>query len=174
MVTQKGQAVTTPSLLDVSASSSRSMLILFPIFSSIHIQPPPAPQHRESALFSTEQIVERIERYASANGKKVLYVLSYPAASIRSFVETGERWDRRFVDYLERRGLPFVDLMSAHVSEFRRFNFGIDEYLNRYLIGHYNPPGNHFCAFAIKKLLVETLKPKPFPYREDVIRNALE
>ena len=35
----------------------------------------------------------------------------------------------------------------------------------RYFIGHYNPLGNHMCAFAIKDKLVEMLEPKPIPYR---------
>ena len=33
--------------------------------------------------------------------------------------------------------------------------------LNRYFIGHYNPLGNHFCAFAIKDALVQLLDPRP-------------
>ena len=40
------------------------------------------------------------------------------------------------------------------------------EYLAQYFIGHYNPRGNHFCAFALKDRLVQLLDPKPVPYRE--------
>ena len=41
----------------------------------------------------------------------------------------------------------------------------LDEYLSRYYVGHYNPLGNVFQAFAIKDALVEMLEPKPIPYR---------
>jgi hypothetical protein len=33
-------------------------------------------------------------------------------------------------------------------------------------IGHYNPSGNHFFAFALKNSLIEWLDPKPLTYRE--------
>jgi hypothetical protein len=130
--------------------------------------------HQQSALFASRKIVEKIEKFAAENGKKVLYVVSYPAASIARFVQEGQRWDQPFVDFLKNRGLPFVDLMEAHVAEFAGFKLGIKEYLDRYFIGHYNPRGNLFCAFALKDRLVEFLAPKPFPYRENVIRSVLE
>ena len=41
------------------------------------------------------------------------------------------------------------------------------EYLAQYFIGHYNPRGNHFCAFAVKDPLIRMLDPKPVPYRQD-------
>ncbi|MFC2076533.1 SGNH/GDSL hydrolase family protein [candidate division KSB1 bacterium] len=130
--------------------------------------------HQSTALRSTEKIVEKIEAFAKANGKKVLYVLSFPAGSMASLVRTRERWDQSFVDFLKMKGLPFVDMMEYHMAEFRQFDLDIDDYLKRYYIGHYNPRGNLFCAFAMKNKLVEMLDPKPFPYREDVIKRVLE
>ena len=130
--------------------------------------------HEEAALFASRKIVEKIEKFAADNGKKVLYVVSYPAESIARFVKEGKRWDQPFIDFLKNRGLPFIDLMEAHVTEYRQFKLEIDEYLKRYFIGHYNPHGNLFCAFAIKDKLVEILAPKPFPYREDVINKVLD
>ena len=38
--------------------------------------------------------------------------------------------------------------------------------MGRYYIGHYNPRGNHFFAFAVKDEVVEWLEPKPPTYRE--------
>jgi hypothetical protein len=38
-------------------------------------------------------------------------------------------------------------------------------YLNQYFIGHYNPMGNFFCAYAIKDRLVDMLQPKPVAYK---------
>ena len=128
----------------------------------------------QSALFASQNIVEKIEKFAADNGKKVLYVVSYPAESIARFVKAGKRWDQPFIDFLNNRGLPFIDLMEAHVTEYRQFKLETDEYLKKYFIGHYNPRGNLFCAFAIKDKLVESLAPKPFPYREDVINKVLE
>jgi hypothetical protein len=64
--------------------------------------------------------------------------------------------------------------MEYHVAEYNQFKLGINEYLKRYLMGHYNPRGNLFCAFAMKDKFVKMLEPKPFPYREDVIRRVLE
>ena len=34
----------------------------------------------------------------------------------------------------------------------------------RYYIGHYNPQGNVFCAFAMRNKLVSMLDPKPAAY----------
>ena len=44
MVKQKGQAEATSAGFKAAASSARSMFTRFPIRSSIHIRPPPAPQ----------------------------------------------------------------------------------------------------------------------------------
>ena len=120
-----------------------------------------------SALCATENIVEKVEAFASANKKKVLYVLSFPATTIAQRINEGRRWDQSFVDFLNRRGLPYVDLMEAHLADFAKYKLTAKEYLQQYFIGHYNPRGNLFCAFALKDKLVEFLDPKPSPYRAD-------
>ena len=61
--------------------------------------------------------------------------------------------------------------MGAGVASFlhadvRAQSIDVKEYLAQYFIGHYNPRGNHFCAFALKNQLVQLLDPKPVPYRE--------
>ena len=121
--------------------------------------------HNRSALFSTRKIIEKIEGYAMTNNKKVLYVLSHPASTIARYAEEGKRWDQPFVDYMRMHNLPFVDLMDSHMQEHSSFKGEIREYLQKFYIGHYNPRGNLFCAFAIKDKLLELLDPKPFPYR---------
>lgn len=121
----------------------------------------------QSALFSTEKIVEKTEEYARANGKKVLYVLSFPARTIARRITEGRRWDQSFVDFLERNNLPYVDLMEAHLHDYAKYKIGVREYLEQYFIGHYNPLGNLFCAFAVKDKLIEFLDPKPIPYRDN-------
>ena len=54
--------------------------------------------------------------------------------------------------------------MEAHAADYAQFSISVEDYLKRYWIGHYNPLGNHFTAFALKNKLVEMLDPKPAPY----------
>jgi hypothetical protein len=49
----------------------------------------------------------------------------------------------------------------VHAEDFKCFNLSLDDYFKRYLIGHFNPSGNHFFAFSIKNRIVEMLDPKP-------------
>jgi len=123
--------------------------------------------HRQSAYYASQRIVEKIETFAKAHDKKVLFVLSYPPKSVTRFVKEGVRADQSFVDFLKRRGVPVVDLMQEHLDDFALFKGDIKEYLARYWVGHYNPRGNHFCAHALMPKLVELLNPKPPAYRPD-------
>ncbi|MBD3374748.1 twin-arginine translocation signal domain-containing protein [candidate division KSB1 bacterium] len=121
--------------------------------------------HRKAALTASMRIVEKIEQFGRENNKKILFVLSFPAGSVAKTIEEGERWDQPFVDFMKSKNLPMVDLMEAHVREFNRYRLSPKEYLAKYYIGHYNPMGNLFCAFALKDQLTEMLQPKPVPYR---------
>jgi len=143
--------------------------------------------HQRAAVFSSEKIIEKIELYAKKNNKKVLYVLSYPAYCFAQYVNEekrwndhlkkqltssrklkyvkgGHRWDQPFVDFMISKNLPFVDLIECHKKDFQNYNLDIKTYSEKYWVGHYNPAGNHFCAFVIKNKLVEMMDPKPFPY----------
>ena len=95
---------------------------------------------------------------------RVLYVLSFGDARIRRFVTTGKRFDQPLVDYLNASGLPYVDLLTAHVDELAKTDGDLKAYLARYFIGHYNPLGNFFCAMAMKDRLVKMLDPPPPAY----------
>jgi hypothetical protein len=121
----------------------------------------------KAALFSTQKIVEKIEAYAKRNDRKVLYVLSGPASLVARKIREGTRWDQPFVDYLKRKNLPTVDLIDLHVKEFQQYKISPKEYLKKYFVGHYNPRGNLFTAFAVKDKLVSMMDPKPIPYRKD-------
>jgi hypothetical protein len=121
--------------------------------------------HQQSAYYSSQRIVEKIEAFAREQRKQVLYVLSCPATSVERFIQTGVRQDNIFVEYMQRHGLTVVDLLAAHASDFARFKGELKDYLAHYFIGHYTPAGNFFCAQAVKSRLVEMLEPKPLPYQ---------
>jgi hypothetical protein len=123
--------------------------------------------HRRSAYYSSERIVDKIEAFAKAERKKVLYVLSYPPKSVARFLQEGVRADQSFVDFMKQRGLPVLDLLAAHTADFALFKGEAKDYLSRLWVGHYNPRGNFFCAQAILPRLIEMLDPKPLPYRRD-------
>jgi hypothetical protein len=120
--------------------------------------------HQKAALFSTEKIVEKTEEFARSNNKKVLYVLSYSGRNVARYIDRGTRFDQEFVGFLDRKKLPYVDLLAEHARDFAEHRLDIDGYIKKYFIGHYNPLGNFFCAYALKNRLVEFLEPKPLPY----------
>jgi hypothetical protein len=68
---------------------------------------------------------------------------------------------------MKQRGLPFVDLIEAHRADFALYKGDIKDYLAKFWVGHYNPLGNQFCAFALLPKLVELLEPKPRSYRPE-------
>jgi hypothetical protein len=121
--------------------------------------------HLKTALFSTTRIIEKIEEFANQNNKKVLYVLSYPAKTIAKYILEGLRFDSEILGFMNEMNLPVIDLMERHASDFSHDNLNIKDYFNKYFIGHYNPLGNFFCAYAIKDTLAEILDPRPFPYK---------
>ena len=122
------------------------------------------PLFRRAAILGSTRIVDKVEEFAAANNKKVLYVLSYPPHYVEGVLLGGKRFDQSFVDFLEARRLPYVDLLEAHAADYAKFKSGIKDYLSRYYVGHYNPQGNVFCAFALRNKLVSMLDPKPAPY----------
>jgi hypothetical protein len=122
--------------------------------------------HQEAALFSTTRLVEKFDDYAEKNGKKLLYILSYPAGKIAAAQEEGKRWDQSFVDFIKKRKHPVVDMVEAHQQDHAsNYKISFQDYLKQFFVGHYNPRGNFFCAFAAKNTLVKLLDPKPMPYR---------
>jgi len=118
------------------------------------------------AFAATRYIIERADAFAAENGKKLLIVLFCPGAT-RQLITNGERYDQPVVDYLEEKGTHYFDMNLVHVEDYKSFNLSLDEYMNRYLTGHYTPFGNHFFAFAIKNEIVDWLDPKPVTYRDD-------
>jgi hypothetical protein len=130
--------------------------------------------HRECALFSTERIIEKIERFAREHHKKVLYVLSYPAGYLAEAYEKKSRWDQSIIDFINAKNLPLVDLGQAHFEEFSQFSIPLKDYLAKYFIGHYNPLGNMFCAHAITGRLVDIMDQKPVPYNSETKLGSIK
>jgi hypothetical protein len=122
--------------------------------------------YTKAALFSSMRIVKDVEKFASSNGKKVLYLLSYKRAEVARVLEGHMRFDQTFVDFLNNKELDYVDALQAHVQDFAQFKSNIDDYLWRYYVpppfaGHYSPSGNLFLALAMREKLVPMLDPKP-------------
>jgi hypothetical protein len=123
------------------------------------------PFYLRAGLVASMRIVEKVEALARSRGKKVLYVLSYSAPAIAKTLRDGARFDQEFVDFLQTKRLPYVDLLELHLADFAQFKVDFDTYQRRYFIGHYSPMGNLLTAFAIKDKLIALLDPKPLTYQ---------
>lgn len=113
---------------------------------------------------ATEYILTRLKAYAKENNKKLMIVLFDPYRVTNSLIEKGIRYDDEIVDFLKKGGYNYFDMNLVHVQDFKKFNLSLDDYYKRYLLGHYNPTGNHFFAFSIKDKMVNWLNPKPITY----------
>jgi hypothetical protein len=116
------------------------------------------------ALRSSIYVVERARAFAEAAGKRLLVLLSYAAADVAGALRGEPRFDQSFLDALVERRFRVVDGLQKHVEDYAAYGCTPDEYVQRFYIGHYNPRGNHFFAFAIKDELVAWLDPRPPAY----------
>lgn len=121
--------------------------------------------HNRYALRVSMQVIEKAQAFASEKKKKLMILLSYGNGPVIRACEGSPRHDQEFVDFLKDRGIRFVDSLEKHRADFLGFHVSPRVYADRYYIGHYNPLGNHFFAFAIKDAIVDWLDPKPFTYR---------
>ncbi|HCD00461.1 MAG TPA: hypothetical protein DER64_08020 [Planctomycetaceae bacterium] len=112
-------------------------------------------------LFATNAVIDRVKQYGEKTGRKILFVLSYGGYVLQQFIDTGRRFDQPMVDHLDSLKVPYVDLMAAHAADRKQFKASTADYLRRFFVGHYNPLGNHFCAFAMVEPLARMLDPKP-------------
>ena len=129
----------------------------------------------EYGLRSTEYVLDQWLEWFRAQKKKLLVLLCYGEGRILEAVAGQPRFDQRFLDYLTRQGVPFVDMLTRHAQDYRAFKIEPQAYIDRFYInaagaavfGHYNPAANHFYAFGIKDTVVQWLHPKPPAYRAD-------
>ncbi len=118
----------------------------------------------EYAFAATKHILNKLKVYAKRNDKNLMIVLFDPYQVTNSLIETGTRYDSIIVNYLQSQKFNYFDMNVIHAEDFRRFNLNLRDYYARYLLGHYNPTGNHFFAYSLKDKVVKWLNPKPITY----------
>jgi hypothetical protein len=119
----------------------------------------------QCGLRASEVVFDKLKAYVAAENKRLLVQLSCPGQDVVDACRGRSRFDQRFVDYLEAHGFRYVDGLQSHLQDYRDFRCSPEEYVRRYYVGHYNPKGNHFFAFAVKNATVDWLDPKPPAYR---------
>ena len=117
------------------------------------------------SLRATQYILAKAREFSRQNGKKLLVVLFDPYRALNEMRETGKRYDQMIVDYLTQERFNYFDMNEVHLQDFKKYSGPFDEYKKVYFVGHYNPRGNHFFAYAIKDTVVKWLDPKPITYR---------
>lgn len=119
---------------------------------------------QECAFRATRYTLDEARDFAKQRNKKFMVLLSYGRGAAMKACRQEPRLDQPIVDYLKMKDILYVDTLEKHVEDYQNFRLSPDEYSRRYYIGHYNPRGNHFFAFAIKDAVVEWLNPKPPAY----------
>jgi hypothetical protein len=114
---------------------------------------------------ATKVILTKAKEFADRNGKKLLVVLFDPSRVMKPLVEGKTRYDQAIVDFLREHQFRYFDMNLVHVEDYKNFPIPFDQYMKRYFIGHYNPAGNHFFAYAIKDTVIDWLDPKPITYQ---------
>lgn len=124
-------------------------------------------------------VIDRLHAFARERGKQLMVVLSYPVGSVWhacnrtpdfNDVDHVDWHPQEFREHLASLGIPCVDSLPAHVAEFDTFRLSAKDYVDRYYIGHYNPRGNHFFAYALKDQVRDWLSPLPPAYRAEAER----
>jgi hypothetical protein len=118
------------------------------------------------SLRATQFVLEKTRQFARQNGKQLLVVLFDPYRVMTEMQQGGKRFDRPVVEYLIREKFEYFDMNKVQLRDFEKSKLPYQDYLKQYFIGHYNPRGNHFFAYAIKDHVVRWLDPKPIPYRK--------
>ncbi len=137
-------------------------------FSEIETMRQTAEKLKDSYSFlATKEILRKARQATEKLGKKLLVIHFDPYGVFKSLVNGEPRYDKEVIDFIRQNDYKFFDMNEVHVRDFKSFNLSLDEYMDRYFIGHYKPAGNHFFAFSIKDTIVDWLDPKPITYRKD-------
>jgi hypothetical protein len=87
-------------------------------------------------------------------------------------VEGIPRYDQEVINFIKENNFNYFDMNEVHLEDYKKFNPSLDDYMKRYFIGHYNPSGNHFFAYALKDRIIEWLDPKPVTYLGKEVRRV--
>jgi hypothetical protein len=115
---------------------------------------------------ATKHILKKTREFCEEYDKKLLLVHFDPYNVFRPMVKGENRYDQEIMDFIKVNDYLYFDMNEVHLKDFKQFNLTLDEYMDRYFIGHYTPAGNHFFAYSIKDKLVNWLDPKPITYQE--------
>lgn len=116
---------------------------------------------------ATKYILKKTSEFCYENGKELMLVHFDPGGVFKPMVRGEARYDQEVMDYIKENNFRFFDMNKVHLEDYKKFNLSMDEYMERYFIGHYKPAGNHFFAYAIKDKIIEWLNPKPITYQQD-------
>ncbi len=120
---------------------------------------------------ATKYILTAAEKFVREHQKKLMIIHFDPYGVLRPMVNGIPRYDREVIDFIEQNNLNFFDMNEVHADDFKKFNLSLDEYMDHYFIGHYNPAGNHFFAYSLKDRIIEWLDPKPITYQKNDSRR---
>lgn len=116
---------------------------------------------------ATKYILKKTREFCNEHGKSLLLVHFDPGQVFRAMVKGEKRYDQEMVDFIQTNDYLYFDMNEVHLKDYKQFNLTLEEYMDRYFIGHYTPSGNHFFAYAIKDKLVDWLDPKPITYQQN-------
>ncbi len=116
---------------------------------------------------ATKDILQKANKFCTENGKELMLVHFDPYGVFRPLANGEVRYDQEMMDFIEEHNFRFFDMNEMHLEDYKKFNLTMEEYMDRYFIGHYKPAGNHFFAYAIKDAIVDWLNPKPITYQQD-------
>ncbi len=129
--------------------------------------------HLAYGLKSSEYVLDDFKKWADQNNKKLMIHLSYGGHPVPQALVNGEpRFDQCFLDYLDRKGIPYVDTAAKFAEDYRRYDQTFEEYMRPFRVQakvaavfiHLTPKGNHFYAWAVNDEVVDWLDPKPPAY----------
>ncbi len=115
---------------------------------------------------ATKYILNKAREFTAANDKKLMVIIFNPSLTRQMLNKAEIRYDQDIVDFLNANNFNYIDMNLLHVEDFKSFNLSVDDYFNRYFIGHYSPVGNHFFAYSIKDRIIKWLDPKPITYQD--------
>ena len=116
------------------------------------------------SLRATQFILGKTRDFCRQNNKRLLVLLFDPYRAMLELHASGTRYDQPVVDYLRKENFLYFDMNLVHLEDYKKYNLSFDAYRKEYFIGHYNPRGNHFFAYALKDTVVNWLDPKAITY----------